>query len=291
MKKRDFIKSGIGLGILTSTNAMALTLTPEGQFIQTMQAIEKESGGIIGVAVYDYETKRTFEYNGNGRFAMCSTFKMMLSANVLKLSETRRLDLNKKVKIKKSDMIHHSPITEKHINGEMTIAELCHATVTTSDNAAANLLIDEIGGTSGFNMFARSIGDNFTRLDNKEPEMNRFDINSPSDTTTPMAMMKNIKALCVGNALKPNSKKQLNAWLLANTTGDESLKKYIPKNWKMGDKTGSDGKGTVNDIGIIHRPNRPPICVAAYVRDSKYPFPENKKSLSEIGKFIATTFK
>ena len=47
----------------------------------------------------------------------------------------------------------------------MTIAELCKAAITLSDNTAGNLLLASIGGPKGFTDFARSLGDKMTRLD------------------------------------------------------------------------------------------------------------------------------
>ena len=47
----------------------------------------------------------------------------------------------------------------------MTLAELCEAAITLSDNTAGNLLLASFGGPAGLTAFARALGDEMTRLD------------------------------------------------------------------------------------------------------------------------------
>ena len=97
---------------------------------------------------------------------MCSTFKLMLCAAVLKSSETNESLLEETIKFSKSDLVTYSPVTEKFIKKGMKISELCEATLQISDNTAANLLIDKLGGLQELNNFARVIGDESFQLDN-----------------------------------------------------------------------------------------------------------------------------
>ena len=50
----------------------------------------------------------------------------------------------------------------------MALGELCAAALQRSDNTAANLLLTTIGGPPEITAFARSIGDDKTRLDRWE---------------------------------------------------------------------------------------------------------------------------
>ena len=60
---------------------------------------------------------------------------------------------------------------ERHADGNgMTLAALCHAAITESDNAAANLILHTLGGPKGLTQFARQLDDPVTRLDRWEPE-------------------------------------------------------------------------------------------------------------------------
>ena len=74
----------------------------------------------------------------------------------------------------------NSPRTAPNTGGQMTLADLCAAAVQVSDNAAGNLLLQTIGGPSAITDFARSIGDDRTRLDRWEIELNSAIAGRPS---------------------------------------------------------------------------------------------------------------
>ncbi len=59
-----------------------------------------------------------------------------------------------------------------------------------SDNAAANILLKAMGGPAAFTKFMRSIGDETTRLDRNEPDLNSNLRGDERDTTTPRAMVE-----------------------------------------------------------------------------------------------------
>src|SRR3546814_2854584 len=83
------------------------------------------------------------------RFALCATFKWPLSAVVLKAIDDGKLTLDRRIPYGKADLLPNSPVTESHVGkGGMTVGDLMEATITTSDNAAANLLLPLVGGRS-----------------------------------------------------------------------------------------------------------------------------------------------
>ncbi|WP_180298127.1 serine hydrolase, partial [Klebsiella pneumoniae] len=91
---------------------------------QQLEALEKSSGGRLGVALINTADNSQILYRADERFAMCSTSKVMAAAAVLKQSESDKHLLNQRVEIKKSDLVNYNPIAEKHVNGTMTLAEL-----------------------------------------------------------------------------------------------------------------------------------------------------------------------
>ncbi|MCI3737516.1 serine hydrolase, partial [Escherichia coli] len=132
---------------------------------QKLAALEKSSGGRLGVALIDTADNTQVLYRGDERFPMCSTSKVMAVAAVLKQSETQKQLLNQPVEIKPADLVNYNPIAEKHVNGTMTLAELSAAALQYSDNTAMNKLIAQLGGPGGVTAFARAIGDETFRLD------------------------------------------------------------------------------------------------------------------------------
>jgi beta-lactamase class A len=110
----------------------------------------------------------------------------------------------------------------------------------------------------------RSIGDEMTRLDRKEPELNSAIPGDERDTTTPAAICADMQRLTLGNALSESSRRQLEDWLRHNETGALMIRSGVPKMWTVGDKTGRCANGATNDVAIIRPPGRAPILVAIY---------------------------
>ena len=141
------------------------------------------------------------------------------------------------------DVVANSPITEKHVGGDgMTLAEICEAAMTVSDNTAGNLILAGLGGPKGITDFARSLGDSMTRLDRFETELNEALPSDPRDTTTPLSMLGNVQKLALGDALSAASKDQLIKWLLANKTGDTRLRAGLPPAWRSRPPCGSSSQ-------------------------------------------------
>jgi beta-lactamase class A len=109
--------------------------------------LEQRSGGRLGVAVLDTQTGRRFAWRGDQRFRMCSTFKMHLSAAILRRVDQGRERLDRRISYGSDVLMGNSPVVEKNLGQGMTVGELCEATITWSDNAAANLLLDALGGS------------------------------------------------------------------------------------------------------------------------------------------------
>src|SRR5947199_2407456 len=196
---------------------------------------------------------------------MCSTFKFLAAAAVLNRVDEGKENLARFIRYSSKDLLEYAPVTKAHVkDGGMTLAALCAAAIEQSDNTAGNLLLDVIGGPPGLTNFARSIGDQITGLDRKEPELNSAIPGDERDTTTPAAMCADLQRLLLGNVLSESSRHQLEDWLRQNETGSLMIRAGVPKTWSVGDKTGRCGNGATNDLAIIRPPGRAPIIVAIY---------------------------
>jgi beta-lactamase class A len=179
-------------------------------------------------------------------------------------------------------------LTEKRIGGAgMTLAELCEAAITRSDNTAGNMMLKSLGGPDSITRYARSLGDVRTRLDRRETELNEARPGDPRDTTTPGGMLDDMHKILLGGALSPRSRAQIERWMAANQTGDERLRAGVPATWRVGDKTGSGDRGTTNVIAILRPPGRAPILAAVYLTQSTAPMEARNATLASIGAAIA----
>ncbi|SDZ01999.1 beta-lactamase class A [Lysobacter sp. yr284] len=273
MQRRDFLQfTGAALlagGAVASFGAAALGPKPaaaDAALRAKLAELEKRSGGRLGVSALDSGDGRRFDVRGGERFAMCSTFKFLLSAAVLHKVDRGDLDLQQRIAVPKSALVPHAPFTGPlaEAGGDASVAQLCEATMTLSDNPAANLLLPLVGNPDGLTRFLRGIGDPTTRLDRNEPELNTAIPGDPRDTTSPNAMLASMRALLLGDALSAASRTQLADWLIANKTGDKRLRAGLPKDWRIGDKTGS-GNGTTNDIAIVWPSGRKPVFIVTYL--------------------------
>jgi beta-lactamase class A len=256
-----------------------------GKLHAAFAQLEETNGGRLGVAVLDTATGERSGYHTDERFPMCSTFKFLLASAVLKRVDGHRETFDRAVAIP-SKLLFNSPLTEPHAGGTMTVAALCQAILTRSDNTAANLLLETLGGPSGITSFSRSLGDTVTRLDRIETSLNESLAGDPRDTTSPTAMADDLKSVLLGNVLSQRSRDKLALWMEASLTGLERLRAKLPASWLVADKTGANGEHTSNDIAVIWPAGKPPIIVAAYITQCSGPESKRAAMLAEIGQLV-----
>ena len=241
-----------------------------------LAALERAYEGRIGAFALDTGTGRAVGHRERERFPLLSTVKVLAAAAVLRRGRDSDPGLlERTVRWTAGDLVDHSPVTGGHVRDGLTVAELCRAAVTVSDNTAGNLLLRQIGGPAGLTRYARALGDPFTRLDRWETELNDWTPGEQRDTTTPSAMGRNLEALLAGRALHPQDRDRLDGWLRAASTGGARIRAGLPPGWTVGDKTGSGGAyGPANDVAIARPPAGAPIVLAIHTtraaRDARY---------------------
>lgn len=243
-----------------------------------LAALETASGGRLGVYALNTADGSVIAHRSDERFPLCSTFKLVAAAGVL-AQQMREPDLlGQRIKYTQVELVTYSPITEKHLEHGMTVAELCAAAIQYSDNTAGNMLIKILGGPPAVTAFARSIGDSGFRLDRWETELNSAIPGDARDTTTPAAMAANVQKLVLGNTLAAPQRDQLQAWLRGNTTGATRIRAGVPAGWIVGDKTGGGDYGANNDVAVLWPPGKPPIVLALYMTQRE----KNAKPKNEV---------
>jgi beta-lactamase class A len=291
--RRQF-QLGFGTGLIATALSARLKAvrasTADQRLIDEIKRLESESGGRLGVCVLETATGVRHVHRGDECFPMCSTFKALAAAAILARVDAGKEQLTRRITFDASALVTYSPVTEKHVGGDgMMLAEICDAAVTRSDNTAANLLLAGIGGPPGLTAFVRGLGDQVTRLDRDEPSLNQALPDDPRDTTTPNAMASNLQTLILGTtALSAASREQLTAWLIANKTGDTRLRAGLPKDWRVGDKTGAGERGTANDVAVIWPPNKSPIVITAYLTGATVSTEQQNATLASVARAVST---
>ena len=249
-----------------------------------LKVLEQKTGARIGVAALDTGNGHGVFWREAERFVFCSTFKLSLAAATLAKVDAGHEHLDRQVHIGADAPLGASSETRKHVGQGMTISALCEAAVLYSDNGAANLLLTALGGPAALTRFWRGIGDVTSRLDDFELKLNTPD--GERNTTTPTAMMADLKEILLGDILSAASRTRLTGWMHAVTTGAGRLHAGLPATWSWGDKTGTgaDQYGLVNDIGIAMPPGRKPILMVCYTSGA------TEKVVAEVGKILADAF-
>jgi beta-lactamase class A len=225
-------------------------------------ALEHKHNARLGVFAADLGSPRVVAYRDGERFAMCSTFKAYASARVLQMVDRGEARLDTAVPVASADIVANSPVTEQALGATLTLAELCRAALQQSDNTAGNLLLRTIGGPPAITAFAREIGDDQTRLDRWETELNSALPADLRDTTTAAAFATGLRALLAGAVLSQPSRDQLQDWMRGSLTSAARFRAGLPPGWSSADKTGSGDYGTTNDVGMVFGPDGERFIVA-----------------------------
>ncbi|MDQ1006273.1 beta-lactamase class A [Streptomyces sp. V4I23] len=282
---------GQGGGPSASSSPSAQTTratTAAKPFVGAFQELERRYDARLGVYAVDTGTGREVAYKDGQRFAYASTFKALAAGAVLRQHSPGGMD--ELITYSRDDLITHSPVTEKHVGTGMTLRALCEAAVRYSDNAAANLLFDRLGGPKGLDAVLEELGDDVTRMERREPELSRWTPGDTRDTSTPRAMAKNLRAFVLGDVLGQAERAQLTTWLRTNKTGDELIRAGVPKGWVVGDKTGTgSGYGARNDIAVVWPPDASPIVVAIMSNRSEKDAAFDNRLIAEAASVVTDT--
>ena len=260
-----------------------------------LAALERRNGGRLGVWALDLLRARSVGHRGAERFGMCSTFKLPLAALVLRAADAGQLRLDQTLRYGADDMVPHAPVTSTHLDlGEMRIEALAQAAQETSDNVAANLLLRHFGGPAAVTAQWRELGDEQTRLDRFEPDMNLVPPGEERDTTTPEAMARLLARIFDGHTLTAPSAALLQRWMIDTRTGLTRLRGGFPKDWTAGDKTGTGIAPAMankhNDVAVVWRDQQPVLVVTAYYEADGH-YDEMRAAdnavLAEVGRQVA----
>ncbi|MGH6971827.1 MAG: class A beta-lactamase, partial [Caulobacteraceae bacterium] len=255
--------------------------------------IEAKVGGRLGLAALDARSGRRLTHRADERFAMCSSFKAMLVAAALARVDRGQERLDRFVRFGEADLLDYAPVARAHVKaGGMTFGELCAAAIELSDNTAANLILASIGGPPGWTRFVRSLGDGVSRLDQSEPALNDVPPGDIQNTTTPAAMLGDLRRVVLGDVLSPGSRAHLAGWMVACKTGLKRLRAGLPADWRVGDKTGTwtGAHNASGDIAAAWTP-RGPIVITCYLSNAAAPIPARDAAFAQAARVVARTFR
>jgi beta-lactamase class A len=265
MSRRNVIIGGLALAgaVCGAPSAYAEPVPPLDQRIG---ALERRHNAVVGLSAVNLDSPAAVSHRADDMFAMCSTFKAYAAGRVLQQVGRGEFTLDDTEFVDPAAVVANSPRTGPRAGTDMTLADLCQAALQVSDNTAGNLLLKRIGGPQAITAFARSIGDDRTRLDRWETELNSAIPGDPRDTSTPAALGGGYRELLTGDVLNPPQRQLLQDWMRANETS--SVRAGLPAGWTTADKTGSGDYGSTNDVGIAFGPDGQRVLLAIMTRSA-----------------------
>ena len=273
--------------LLIAASGLAVWPASAQEPFPALSTYERKTGGRIGVFAENLVTGVKLAWRADERFVMCSTFKASLAALVLTRVDRGEDQLEQMISYGPQDLLEYAPAARQNLaKGAMSVADMSEAVVELSDNTCANLLLARVGGPASLTAFWRSTGDAVTRLDHNEPELNRSPPGDPNDTTTPAAMAGNVRRFVLGEVLSPDARQRLAGWMLNCKTGDNRLRAGLPKDWKVADKTGNNGKDASGDVAVVWPKPERPILIAVYTQGGTPSAPQIEAVFTEIGRMV-----
>ncbi|KZB62292.1 class A beta-lactamase [Thalassospira lucentensis] len=266
---------------------MPMAASANDRLTDAIHAVETRLDARVGVSILNVENGREWQYRADERFPLTSTFKLLACAAILHKVDLGTETLDRRIIYGVEDLVTYSPTTEKHVDSGMTIGELCEATLHLSDNTAANLILDALGGPDELTAYLRDIDDDVTRLDRIEPDLNTAKPGDPRDTTTPDAMRASLAYLLLGDALSADSRQLLEDWLTGNQVSGPLLRAGLPDDWKIADRTGAGGFGSRAIVAVIWPPEQKPVIVAIYITQTSASMDERNAAIADLGQEIA----
>lgn len=280
------------IGALAIALASAAS-TPRASLVE----LETRSGGRLGVVLIDPRGREVLAYRSGERFAFCSAFKLALAGAAFDVAEEGRLDLDAPVRFRRSDIPGHAPAMSAKLvgdEGKATLREAIDAAVVDSDNMAANMLIDSLGGPSSVTARWRAWGDRTSRLDRREPALNDNIKHDPRDSSTPAVMAATERMLYVSDRLTREHADRLAVLMHRSPRGLDRVRAGLPKGWSAGAKIGTcAGAGRpnqqYNDVGWFRRGLGGPLYWYAVMLDRPKGSPADAAAIhAEVGRLLAS---
>lgn len=273
------IAQAFAAGLLMAVPAVAQDA--ETRLTETIARIETDLDAKVGLVIQDSASDWSVSHRADEPVLMNSTFKAMLCAAVLQQAETGALTLDEALPIATGDILEYAPVTEPRAGGSMTVGDLCFAAIDMSDNTATNLLIARLGGPEAVTGIWRDLGDPVSRLDRPEPELNDAGPTGQEDTSTPAAMAAALDTVLLGDALSPESRAQLLAWMTPGGVTQDLLRASLPDDWQVADKSGS-GASSRNLVAMVTPPGADPLFVSIFVAEAEADFQTRNAALMDL---------
>ena len=254
-------------GILIFTALTALPAPAQSRFPAVLDAkfqaavrdAEASLDGVLGIALKDLKTGKTFLLNEREVFPQASSIKIAILLEVFKQAEEGRLKLDEFIALEDSRKVAGSGVLFYlgRPSLSLSVRDTAVLMIVLSDNTATNLLIDRVG-MAAINEWMDALGLPKTRLRRKMMDLKAAG-EGRENVSTPLEMLTLLEKVWKGGLLKEPYRKDL-LEILAFPK-DSPLRSGVPDGVDVAEKPG-ELEAVRCDSGIVMLPGRPYIlCV------------------------------
>ena len=236
--------SAAGLASASLAPAPAWAASPmasgdHGGIGRALAELERASSVTIGVTAVRWGSRRAFRYRGDQRFPMCSLFKTLAAASLVRDRGYDETYWRTPIPFTSADVVVDSSILGTGEISEATPEELADAALRFSDNTAGNLLLREIGGPAGDHPVRRiARRDRDTDSTAGSPTLNEALPGDVRDTTTPDDIAGCMQRSSSTTRRVCWPRHALREWMLRNTTSNARMRAGLTPPFELADKTG-----------------------------------------------------
>jgi len=237
--------------------------------------IAASAAELVGVAVYDTETKQTLLINERSSFHAASTMKLPVMMEIFRRSDRKKIPLNEPVEIQNKfySIIDHSEYrlnkdddSDQEIYGrigqKMTVLELVDRMITWSSNLATNLLIEKVKADNVTELM-RELGAADIQVLRGVEDPKAFQAGK-NNTTTAYDLMLLLRQIAENKFLNRRACEKMVEILSAQRFND-GIPAGLPGVTRVAHKTGNITKHN-HDAAIVYAPGRKPYVIVVLTK-------------------------
>ncbi len=276
MKARLLIILLAPLFALAPGAGVAQTRGPlEGAKSEVEKLIAASGAELVGVAVYDPETKQTLLVNERASFHAASTMKLPVMMEVFRRADRKKIPLNEPVEIKNKFFsiidgseyrLNRDDDSDQEIYGRigqsMPVIELVDRMIGWSSNLATNLLIEKVK-TENVTQLMRELGANDIQTLRGVEDPKAFQAGK-NNTTTAYDLMLLLRLVTENKFLNRRVCEKM-VEILSSQRFNDGIPAGLPTATRVAHKTGNITKHN-HDAAIVYAPGRKPYVIVVLTR-------------------------
>lgn len=261
---------------------------------QIEKLISASGAEVVGVAVYDTQTKQTLLLNERVSLHAASTMKLPVMMEIFRLVQEKRLRLDEPLEVKNKfySIVDGSEYrlskdddsdeeVYRRIGQKMTVLELMEHMITWSSNLATNLLIERVTPEKVMALM-RSLGANDIQVLRGVEDGKAFRAGK-NNTTTAYDLMLLLR-LIAENKFQSKKACEKMVGILAAQHFNDGIPAGVPAGTRVAHKTGEITKHT-HDAGIVYPPDGKSYVIVVLTKgiaDQK----QSSKLIAEISRTV-----